>query len=77
MASKGLIILNQPGTLDSDYRGPLLIMLHNIGPKKIDIPEKTRVAQGVLCPVFKAEFEVVEHLSETIRGEGGWGSTGS
>jgi len=72
----GLIVLNQPGTVDSDYRGPLGIVIWNITNIAMTIEEGTRIAQGVICPVVRAEFVQVEELTDTVRGEGGFGSTG-
>jgi dUTP pyrophosphatase len=72
----GLIVLNQPGTVDSDYRGPLGIVIWNITNIAMTIEEGTRIAQGVICPVVRAEFVQVEELTNTVRGEGGFGSTG-
>jgi dUTP pyrophosphatase len=72
----GLIVLNQPGTVDSDYRGPLGIVIWNITNIAMTIEEGTRIAQGVICPVVRAEFVEVEELTNTVRGEGGFGSTG-
>ena len=72
----GLIVLNQPGTIDSDYRGPISIMIWNITNKSVIIEAGSRIAQGVLCPVIRANFEEVESLEDTDRGSGGFGSTG-
>ena len=72
----GLIILNQPGTIDSDYRGPITLIVWNITNKRLTIEAGTRIAQGVLCPILKAEFIEVKELESTQRGEGGLGSTG-
>ncbi len=76
MASKGLIVLNQPGTLDSDYRGEVGVLLLNLSPTLQLISAGMRIAQGVICPVVKAKFELVEKLDETVRGTNGYGSTG-
>ena len=73
----GLIVLNQPGTIDSDYRGPVSIMIWNVTNKGVTVEAGTRIAQGVLCPILKAEFQEVNELSSTERGSGGFGSTGS
>ena len=73
----GLIVLNQPGTVDSDYRGPLGIVIWNITNTAMTIEEGTRIAQGVVCPVVRAEFVQVEELTDTVRGSGGFGSTGT
>jgi dUTP pyrophosphatase len=69
-------ITNSPGTLDSDYRGPIGIILINHSPFVFEIKKGDRVAQAVLCPVYQANFEVVDELSNTDRGENGYGSTG-
>ena len=69
-------VLNTPGTIDSDYRGPISIMIWNITNKSVIIEAGTRIAQGVLCPVIRANFEEEESLEDTDRGSGGFGSTG-
>ena len=69
-------VLNTPGTVDSDYRGELKVILYNHGNKEFIVNNEDRIAQMVLVPVIKANFEEVENLPETIRGEGGFGSTG-
>ena len=69
-------VLNTPGTIDSDYRGELKVILYNHGNKKFIINNEDRIAQMVLMPIIKAKFEEVENLPDTIRGEGGFGSTG-
>lgn len=77
-ACNGLTIANSPGTLDSDYRGELFILLHNVwpsGPPQI-IRHGDRIAQLVIAPVVRASLIEVESLSETERGAGGFGSTG-
>ena len=71
-----ITILNTPGTIDSDYRGELKIILFNHGNKEFIINNKDRVAQMVLTPVLKIELEETNDLSNTLRGEGGFGSTG-
>lgn len=77
LASKGLIILNSPGTLDSDYRGELLISAFNLaGSPFIALKKGDRVAQINVLPIPSIEFKEVEGLSETERGEGSFGSTG-
>ena len=73
---KGITILNTPGTIDSDYRGEIKIILFNHGKEDFIINNKDRVAQMVLTPVIKMEFEEVDNLPDTLRGEGGFGSTG-
>ena len=69
-------VLNTPGTIDSDYRGELKIILFNHGNKDFIINNNDRIAQMVLTPVIKMEFEEVDQLPKTIRGSGGFGSTG-
>ena len=69
-------VLNTPGTIDSDYRGELKVILYNHGNEEFVVKNEDRIAQMVLMPVIKASFEEVENLPETIRGEGGFGSTG-
>ncbi len=73
---KMISITNSPGTLDSDYRGPIGIILINHGANSFFVTKGDRIAQAVLCPVIKAEIIEVEELSETNRGVGGYGSTG-
>jgi dUTP pyrophosphatase len=73
----GIIVLNTPGTIDSDYRGEIKIILHNTSDKLFDINPEDRIAQLVLCPVVKANFIKTEDLSETDRGSGGFGHTGT
>ena len=69
-------VLNTPGTVDSDYRGELKVILYNHGNKEFTVSNEDRIAQMILVPVIKANFEEVENLPETVRGEGGFGSTG-
>ena len=75
-AKKGITILNTPGTIDSDYRGEIKIILFNHGKEDFIINNKDRVAQMILTPVIKMEFEETDNLPDTLRGEGGFGSTG-
>ena len=75
-AKKNISVLNTPGTIDSDYRGELKIILFNHGSENFMINNNDRVAQMVLTPVIKMELEETNELPETIRGEGGFGSTG-
>ena len=78
MAAKNqLSILNTPGTIDSDYRGELKVILINLGDKTFKVENGSRVAQMVLCPIIKASLKEVETLEETKRGIGGFGSTGT
>jgi len=75
-AKNNISILNTPGTIDSDYRGEIKIILFNHGNKEFIINNKDRVAQMILVPVSKIKLEEVENLPDTLRGEGGFGSTG-
>lgn len=72
----GLSIPNAPGTIDSDYRGPLGVVLVNFGPEPYTVRHGDRIAQIVVAPVVQARFEVVDLLGQTARGAGGFGSTG-
>ena len=77
LAAKNQIsVLNTPGTIDSDYRGELKVILINLSEKIFKVENGLRIAQMVLCPVIKAELEEVDELDETKRGSGGFGSTG-
>ena len=77
LAAKNKIsVLNTPGTIDSDYRGELKIILFNHSSENFTINNNDRVAQMVLTPVVKMEIEEKDKLPETIRGKGGFGSTG-
>ena len=71
-----ITVLNTPGTIDSDYRGEIKIILFNHGKEDFVINNKDRVAQMILTPVVKMKFEEVDSLPDTLRGEGGFGSTG-
>jgi dUTP pyrophosphatase len=71
-----LTIVNAPGTLDADYRGPVMVLLINHGREPFTISHGDRIAQLVVAPVVQAELDVVDELSETARGSGGFGSTG-
>jgi len=75
-AKSNIGVLNTPGTIDSDYRGELKIILYNHGVDDFVVNNGDRIAQMVLMPVLKASFEEVEDLPNTIRGTGGFGSTG-
>ncbi len=75
-AKSSISVLNTPGTIDSDYRGEIKIILFNHGKEEFTINNNDRVAQMVLMPILKAEFEEVEDLPETLRGSEGFGSTG-
>ncbi len=72
----GITVPNTPGTIDSDYRGPLGVALINLGAEPYTIAHGDRIAQMIIAPVMQVQFEVVEGLSETARGAGGFGSTG-
>ena len=77
LAAKSKIsVLNTPGTIDSDYRGELKVILINLGKEKFKINNKDRIAQMVIVPVLKFDFEEVLDLDDTNRGSGGFGSTG-
>ena len=75
-AKSNITVLNTPGTIDSDYRGELKVILFNNGEKDFIVNNGDRIAQMVLMPILKVEFEEVNELPETIRGSGGFGSTG-
>lgn len=73
----GITLPNSPGTIDSDYRGPLGVIVMNAGDKPFRIEHGMRIAQMVVAPVVQATFEAVEALNQTARGSGGFGSTGT
>ena len=73
----GITLPNTPGTIDSDYRGPLGVALVNLGAAPYVVSHGDRIAQCVIAPVLQARFEVVEALDSTARGAGGFGSTGT
>ena len=75
-AKSNISVLNTPGTIDSDYRGEIKVILFNHGKKEFILNNKDRIAQMVLTPIVKVNFEEVTELPETIRGDGGFGSTG-
>ena len=75
-AKSNISVLNTPGTIDSDYRGEIKIILFNHGNKEFTVNNNDRIAQMILMPVLKAEFEEVEDLPKSVRGSGGFGSTG-
>ena len=68
--------MNTPGTIDSDYRGEIKVIIYNHGNENFLINNGDRIAQMILTPVLKMEFEEVNNLPESIRGKGGFGSTG-
>lgn len=73
----GISLPNTPGTIDSDYRGPLGVLLINLGREPYTINHGDRIAQAIIAPVIQARFEITEDaFTETARGEGGFGSTG-
>ena len=76
-AKKQITVLNTPGTIDADYRGEIKVILINLGNEVFTIEKGSRIAQMVLCPITKAVLKEVSDLDETIRGSGGFGSTGT
>ena len=75
-AKSSISVLNTPGTIDSDYRGELKIILFNHSKEEFVVRNNDRIAQIVLMPVLKIDFEEVDNLPDTLRGSGGFGSTG-
>ena len=75
-ANKSISVLNTPGTIDSDYRGEIKIILINLGKKSFVVRSGDRIAQMILSPVAKANLSEVKNLPKTIRGKRGFGSTG-
>ena len=75
-AKNNISVLNTPGTIDSDYRGEIKVILFNHGKNDFLINNKDRIAQMILTPVIRMDLEETDDLPETIRGEGGFGSTG-
>ncbi len=75
-AKSNISVLNTPGTIDSDYRGELKIILFNHSDKDFIVNNNDRIAQMILMPILKMELEEIENLPKTIRGSGGFGSTG-
>ena len=76
-AKKNITVLNTPGTIDADYRGEIKVILINLGKEKFIIENGDRIAQMIVCPVVQADLEEVKELSDTARGSGGFGSTGT
>ena len=74
---QGITVLNTPGTIDSDYRGEVGVILMNNSDKGVLIEDGERIAQLILTPVVHADFKVVKELNKTTRGTGGFGSTGT
>ena len=75
-AKNNISVLNTPGTIDSDYRGEIKVILFNHGNKNFKIDNNDRIAQMILTPVIKIDLEETNELPESIRGVGGFGSTG-
>ena len=75
-ARNKISVLNTPGTIDSDYRGEIKVILINLGEKTFTVEKGARIAQMVLCPIVKGRVKEVESLGETLRGSSGFGSTG-
>jgi len=75
-AKNGITVLNTPGTIDADYRGEIKVILINLSDKIFTINKNDRIAQMVICPIIKGILEEVDELPKTIRGSGGFGSTG-
>ena len=73
----GVTLVNTPGTIDSDYRGPVGVIMINLGDAPFEITHGMRIAQMVVAPVVQARFRAVAELDETARGAGGFGSTGT
>jgi dUTP pyrophosphatase len=73
----GITLPNTPGTIDSDYRGPLGVALVNLGDAPYVIAHGDRVAQMIVAPIIQVGFQMVDSLTDTARGEGGFGSTGT
>ena len=76
-STHGVTILNAPGTIDSDYRGEVQVILINLGSDPFEVKRGTRIAQIVFAPVVQADFNLQRTLSRSERGEGGFGSTGT
>ncbi len=74
---KGLAPANKVGVIDTDYRGEIMVALHNHSDNEITITDKERIAQLVIAPYLKADFNQVDSLEDTVRGAGGFGSTGT
>ena len=72
----GITLPNSPGTIDSDYRGPLGVIMMNAGSEPFHIAHGARIAQMIVAPVIRAGFDLIEALDDTKRGAGGFGSTG-
>ena len=75
-AKSNISVLNTPGTIDSDYRGEIKVILINLGNERFTVKNGDRIAQMILTPIMKFKFEEVNKLDDTVRGSGGFGSTG-
>ncbi len=75
-AKNNISVLNTPGTIDSDYRGEIKVIIYNHSNEDFVINNKDRIAQMILAPIVKMELKEVDELPKTVRGEGGFGSTG-
>lgn len=73
---QGISLVNTPGTIDADYRGEVKVIVINLGQEAVTLAPQDRIAQLVLCPVYQADMQLVDELSDTARGAGGFGSTG-
>jgi dUTP pyrophosphatase len=76
-AKNGVTVLNTPGTIDADYRGEIKVILINLGDQLFEIERGMRIAQMVVAPVTHVQWDEVESLSDSARGSGGFGSTGT
>jgi len=76
-AKQKISVLNTPGTIDADYRGEIKVILINLGHEPFRVEKGLRIAQMVVCPIVQAQLKEVDDLSETERGKGGFGSTGT
>ena len=76
-AKQKISVLNTPGTIDADYRGEIKVILINLGPEPFKVEKGLRIAQMIVCPIVQAQLKEVDDLSETERGKGGFGSTGT
>jgi len=76
LATKGVFTMNSPGTVDSDYRGEVKVILCNLGKEEFKVERGMRVAQMVICPLVEVNLRVSDDLDSTERGAGGFGSTG-
>ena len=75
-AKKGISVLNTPGTIDSDYRGEIKVILINFGKNIFEVNKNDRIAQMIVSPIIKVKLKEVKTLPKTVRGGGGFGSTG-